>query len=58
MHKIKRLLTNDELDTFLKLREESNIKASKYMKSLEHELFEVTDENYGRKQRSIKTTKD
>ena len=46
MNKIKRLLTEDEMDTFLKLRDESNIKAAKYMKSLEHDLFEVTEEAY------------
>lgn len=43
MYKTKRLLTNDEMDKFLKLREESNAKAAKYMKSLEQELFEIEE---------------
>lgn len=46
MLKTKRLLTDEELDTFIKLREESNAKASRYMKSLEQELFEVIDKEY------------
>lgn len=45
--KAKRLLTDEEFDKFLKLREESSVKAARYMKSLEKDLYEVTDEKYG-----------
>ena len=44
MYKTKRLLSNAEMEVFLKLREENNTKAAKYIKSLEKELFET--ENY------------
>lgn len=59
MLKTKRLLTEEEMNKFLELREVSNIKAAKYMKSLEQELFEVTEKEYGNGKRgNIKTTKD
>lgn len=59
MYKTKRLLTEEEMNKFLELREVSNIKAAKYMKSLEQELFEVTDDNYdgyntGRSKKTVK----
>jgi len=59
MLKTKRIMTDSELDMFLKLREESNIKGARYMKSLESELFEVRDiEDYGVERRgSTKVTK-
>ena len=43
MYKTKRLLSNAEMEVFLKLREENNTKAAKYIKSLEKELFEVEE---------------
>lgn len=43
MYKTKRLLSNAEMEIFLKLREENNTKAAKYIKSLEKELFEIED---------------
>lgn len=58
MLRTKRLLTEEEMNKFLELREVSNIKAAKYMKSLEQELFEVTEKEYDGKRRDIKTTKD
>ena len=48
MYKTKRLLTDAELETFIKLREEDNKKAAKYIKSLETELFELIEEYDGR----------
>lgn len=39
----KRIMTDAELDHFLKLREVSNDKAAKYMKSLQNELFETVE---------------
>lgn len=63
MLKSKRILTDLELDTFLKLREESNTKAARYMKSLQGELFEIDEEydttNTRRKRsRDFKVTED
>lgn len=58
MLKTKRLLTDAEMDAFLKLREESSIKAAKYMKSLQEELFEVVEDDKRRNKRvrNIKVT--
>ena len=64
MLRTKRLLTEEEMNKFLELREVSNIKAAKYMKSLEQELFEVTEKEYDgyntgtKRSRDIKATED
>lgn len=49
--KIKRLLTEEEMDKFLELREVDNKKAARYMKSLENDLYEVTDDEYVKNKR-------
>ena len=64
MSNLKRLLTEEELNTFLAFREISNIEAAKYMKSLEQDLFEVTEKEYDgyntgtKRSRDIKATED
>ena len=61
MLRCKRLLTDEEMDKFLELREESNVKAAKYMATLRQELFEVTDKEYdgkSKRARNTKTTED
>ena len=45
INKVKRLLTDEELNIFLELRENKNDKAAaKYMASLQDELFEQVEE--------------
>lgn len=64
MYKTKRLLSEQEMNRFLELREESNIKAAKYIKSIEKDLFEVTEKEYDgyntgtKRSRDIKATED
>lgn len=48
--KTKRLLTDEELDTFLSLREtKGDVAAAKYMKSLQSELFHIEDKELSKK---------